>query len=77
MKKQITLFFLFSIFFTNSAWACPGCAGSMDNSKYQYTAYILMVFIGLVYLPFFIIYKTIWKHRKGVLPEQHNIKYNE
>jgi hypothetical protein len=70
MKTLFSLLILTIFLFADSAWACPGCAGSMDNSKYESTVYILMAFIGLTYIPFFILYKTVWKYRKGVLPNQ-------
>lgn len=50
--------------FISTAWACPGCVGSMDNPKDGYKVYILMVFIGLIYIPFMMIYKTIIKNRR-------------
>lgn len=55
---------LFNLFIVSNAWACPGCAGSMDNPKANYTVYILMVFIALIYVPFMLIYKTIIKNRR-------------
>lgn len=61
IKTLITL--LFSFFISSYAWACPGCVGSVENSKAGYTVYILMVFIGLIYIPFAIIYRMIIKNR--------------
>ncbi|MBC96141.1 MAG: hypothetical protein CME63_00180 [Halobacteriovoraceae bacterium] len=43
--------------------ACPGCAGSMENSKQGNLVPILIIFIALTYIPFFLIYKMIIKHR--------------
>ncbi len=43
--------------------ACPGCAGSMENSKQANLVPILIIFIALTYVPFYLIYKTIIKHR--------------
>lgn len=43
--------------------ACPGCAGSMENSKQGNLVPILIIFIALTYVPFYLIYKTIIKHR--------------
>jgi hypothetical protein len=65
------IFFLY-LFFANAAWACPGCAGSMEKSKYEPTVYILMAFIALTYVPFFILYKTVWKYRKSEFPNGQN-----
>ena len=72
MKKLSILLFFIVLFMTNTVWACPGCAGSMDNSKYASTVYILMAFIGLTYIPFFILYKTVWKYRKSELPHDRS-----
>ncbi len=55
---------LFNAIISTSAWACPGCAGSMDNPKDTRIVYILMVFIALIYIPFMLIYRTIIKNRK-------------
>lgn len=43
--------------------ACPGCAGSMDNPNDMKVVWILCGFILLIYIPFFLIYKTILKHQ--------------
>lgn len=56
----ITFIFLIS----DSVWACPGCAGSMDKSgSYTKITYVLMVFIALTYIPFSILYGMIIKNR--------------
>lgn len=43
--------------------ACPNCAGS-DNAQDKYTVYILAGFIILTYIPFYLLYKTAFKHKK-------------
>jgi len=43
--------------------ACPGCVGSMENSKQANLVPILCIFVVLTYVPFYLIYKTIIKHR--------------
>ena len=48
----------------DTASACPGCAGSMDNPKEAYTVFILAGFIALTAIPFWLLYSTIYKHRK-------------
>lgn len=62
-----------SIFMVENAWACPGCAGSMDkNGSYGKLVYILAIFIALTYIPFSILYGMIIKNRnfnKQVLSE--------
>ena len=60
---MIKLYILLLTFFSSDIYACPGCAGSMDNPKDAYTVYILMAFLGLTYIPFSIIYRTIIKNR--------------
>ncbi len=57
---------LILVLFSDYVFACPGCAGSMDNPKDGRLVWILVTFIGLIYIPFFILYKTIYKHRKSV-----------
>ena len=60
-----TLFaILFNFLTFSNAWACPGCAGSMDHPQDSSLVYIVMVFIGLIYIPFTLIYKTIIKNRR-------------
>ena len=43
--------------------ACPGCAGSMNNPKDARLVWILIIFIILIYIPFYILYRTIIKNR--------------
>lgn len=60
MKYFLTLIiFLFPVIST----ACPGCAGSMDNPKEVYKVYVLMGFILGTYIPFYLIYSTIFKNK--------------
>lgn len=51
------------ILLSSKIMACPGCAGSMENSKQANLVPILIVFIALTYVPFYLIYKMIIKHR--------------
>ena len=62
MIKFLSILILI-LFFNNPAFACPGCAGSMDNPGDQNVVYILMIFIALTYIPFYLLYKTVWKYR--------------
>ena len=64
LKTGLGLFFLFSF---SKILACPNCAGSLDDPKALSTAYILMGFIILTYIPLFFIYRVIYKHRKKSL----------
>lgn len=60
MKYQILLALLL---ISSKIMACPGCVGSMENSKQANLVPILIIFIGLTYIPFYMIYKAILKHR--------------
>ena len=60
MKYRLLLI-LFLI--SNKIMACPGCVGSMENSKQSNLVPILCIFVVLTYVPFYLIYKTIIKHR--------------
>ena len=64
MKLILAILFNLLITVYSAAWACPGCAGSMGTNKDKYTVYILMGFIALTYIPFFVLYKMIYKFRK-------------
>lgn len=66
MKILLTFFFLF---FHEAIWACPGCAGSMNNPKDAYLVYILGGFIILVYIPFYLMYRLVKKHRNSEIVE--------
>lgn len=54
---------LISMFFSFYILACPGCAGSMNNPKDGILVWILCGFIILIYIPFYILYRTIIKNR--------------
>ncbi len=62
LKKSISLFLIFSF---SKVLACPSCAGSLNNSETIFTVYILMGFILFTYIPFFLIYRIVYKNRKG------------
>ncbi|MBH48124.1 MAG: hypothetical protein CME71_08135 [Halobacteriovorax sp.] len=66
MNKVIAL--IFSAFMWGQAFACPMCAGSKTSEADQNLVYILMIFIALIYIPFFIIYRTIIKNRHPNIP---------
>jgi hypothetical protein len=59
--KAIWITFLYLI--SQVIYACPTCVGSGNNPKAGYITYILSGFIVLTYIPFFLIYRTIIKHR--------------
>ncbi len=60
MKKLLVLFILASIQY---AHACPMCAGSDLNPGDKYLVYILSGFVLLTYIPFFLLYKMVFKNR--------------
>lgn len=61
MKAFIALLIYFS---GQVAMACPACAASnMDNPQASYMVYILMAFIGLTYIPFYLLYRMVYKNR--------------
>ena len=49
--------------FLDIVYACPGCAGSTDNKADNYTVYVLIGFILIIYVPFYFLFKTIFKYR--------------
>lgn len=55
-----------------STWACPACAGSMTNESDKYIVIALGVFILFTYIPFYILYSTIIKHRDVNRDKQGN-----
>lgn len=40
--------------------ACPNCAGA-DNAKDKYTVFVLGIFILLIYIPFYILFRMASK----------------
>ena len=61
--------FLVSLFFVQNLLACPYCAGSDQSGKDSNTTLILGLFIIAIYIPYFIIFRMIKKHR--ALREAH------
>ncbi len=75
LKKSLALLLAL---LSSTVLACPGCAGSIENPKTKYVVYILMTFIALTYIPFFIIYRMIYKNREGIsLSETRPKSYRE
>ena len=54
---------LFLVIFSEAALSCPGCAGSTNNQADNYTVYVLMTFIGAIYIPFYFLFRTINKYK--------------
>lgn len=58
-----TLVFSLSLFFVTDLLACPYCAGSTQSGKDSNTSLILALFILAIYIPYYLIYRMIKKHR--------------
>ena len=57
MKNFLTVLFLWGL--TLSAWSCPNCAGgTVNDGKPPWTIIILGIFIVLIYIPFFILFRA-------------------
>ncbi|MBL7665599.1 MAG: hypothetical protein JNM93_10740 [Bacteriovoracaceae bacterium] len=52
--------------FSSVVLACPNCAGSAGKPGDQYLVYILGSFILLIYIPFYILFKSAYKKRLRV-----------
>lgn len=63
---NILNFFLLFIYPWTETYACPGCMGG-DGKTDLYIVYAIMIFILLIYIPFFLIYRTIIKNRNAHL----------
>lgn len=66
--KNISLVLL-SLLFVTDLLACPYCTGSTQGGKDSNTTIVLGVFILAIYIPYFVIYRMIKKHR--ALKEAH------
>lgn len=58
-----TYVFLFSLLFVSDLLACPYCAGNTQSGKDSNTTLILCIFILAIYIPYYLIYRMIKKHR--------------
>jgi hypothetical protein len=67
MKTSVVLF---ALLMTENLLACPYCAGSTQSGKDSNTTLILSLFILAIYIPYFIIFRLIKKHR--ALREAHD-----
>lgn len=69
MKRTVGFLFL-SLFFVSDLLACPYCVGDSQGGKDSNTTLILSLFVLSLYIPYFIIYRLIKKHR--ALKELHD-----
>jgi hypothetical protein len=60
MKLSILLL---NLVFVTDLLACPYCVGDSQGGKDSNTTLILSLFILAIYIPYFIIYRMIKKHR--------------
>lgn len=67
MKATLATLLLLS---SNILLACPYCAGSSQGGKDNNTTLILALFIAAIYIPYFIFYRLIKKHK--ALKELHD-----
>lgn len=65
-----TLVFFISLVFSSALLACPYCTGSTQGGKDSNTTLILAIFILAIYIPYYLIYRMIKKHR--ALKEAHD-----
>lgn len=65
-----TLVFSISLFFVSDLLACPYCVGDSQGGKDSNTTLILALFILAIYIPYYLIFRLIKKHR--ALKEAHD-----
>lgn len=69
-------FYFASIFMllSNNLLACPYCAGSDQSGKDSNTTLVLALFILAIYIPYYLIYRMIKKHRalQSAMNETHD-----
>jgi hypothetical protein len=51
------------LFFANDLLACPYCVGNTQGGKDSNTTLILALFILAIYIPYYLIFRMIKKHR--------------
>lgn len=59
-----------SLFFVTDLLACPYCVGNSQGGKDSNTTLILVLFILAIYIPYYLIFRLIKKHR--ALKEAHD-----
>ena len=68
------LVFSYSLFFVTDLLACPYCAGNSQGGKDSNTSLILALFVLAIYIPYYLIFRMIKKHRAlvAVQKEAHD-----
>jgi phosphotransferase system glucose/maltose/N-acetylglucosamine-specific IIC component len=61
---------ILSLLSTQEAFACAMCAGQNPNDKYY--LYIVGIFILLIYIPMFYMYKTVVKYKNINSPKKQD-----
>lgn len=70
---MMRLFAILLGFLPTLALACPYCAGNGQAGKDSNTTLILALFILAIYIPYYLIYRMIKKHREiAKLKEAHD-----
>lgn len=64
------ILFLVLILASSNLLACPYCAGNGQDGKDANTTLVLGLFILAIYIPYFIIFRMIKKHK--ALRDQHD-----
>ncbi len=65
--------FALSLFFVTDLLACPYCVGNSQGGKDSNTTLVLAIFILAIYIPYYLIYRLIKKHRAlARLSETHD-----
>jgi putative Mn2+ efflux pump MntP len=71
MLKKLSIV-LFSFILSRNALACAMCMGT--NPKDKYFLYVVGVFIVLIYIPMYYLFKTFMKYRKvNQIPSESDI----
>jgi len=62
-----------ALFFSTGLLACPYCVGNSQGGKDSNTTLILALFILAIYIPYYLIYRMIKKHKAlAALNEAHD-----
>ena len=61
MKKKLAIITSFFLIQSGNALACPTCVSSDPKDKYY--IYVVSIFVLLIYIPMFYMFKTFIKHK--------------
>lgn len=63
MRVKLRFLILLSVFFSETLLACPYCAGNGQKGSDSNTTLVLALFILAIYIPYYLIFRMIKKHR--------------